>query len=57
MDELVPGYSFHLVAGDEAAAKELKARTLTALYNGYPQWLSQAHNALGRGDGDGVWVR
>ena len=33
VDETVPGYPKRPVARDEAAAKELKARTLTKLYN------------------------
>ncbi len=45
-DEPVPGYPKRPVARDEAAAKELKARTLTNLYNARPQWLSDAHTAL-----------
>ena len=45
-DEPVPGYPKRPVARDEAAARELKARTLTNLYNARPQWLAQAHNAL-----------
>ena len=31
---------------NEAAAKELKARTLTSLYNARPQWLMDAHATL-----------
>lgn len=31
---------------DEDAAKELKKRTLTNLYNPRPQWLAGAHAAL-----------
>jgi len=31
---------------DEAAAKELKKRTLTNLYNARPQWLANTHAAL-----------
>ena len=31
---------------DAAAAKELKARTLTNLYNASPRWLADAHGAL-----------
>ena len=34
------------VPRDEAAAKELKKRTLTNLYNDRPQWLDDAHKAL-----------
>ncbi|MYE29894.1 MAG: class I SAM-dependent DNA methyltransferase [Gammaproteobacteria bacterium] len=46
VDELVPGYPKRPVARDAAAAKELKARTLTNLYNARPQWLANAHAAL-----------
>ena len=46
MDEPVPGYPKRPVARDEAAAKELKTRTLTNLYNARPQWLDDAHQAL-----------
>ena len=46
VDEPVPGYPKRPVARDEAAAKELKARTLTNLYNARPQWLADAHDAL-----------
>ena len=46
VDEPVPGYPKRPVARDEAAAKELKTRTLTNLYNARPQWLADAHAAL-----------
>ena len=46
VDEPVPGYPKRPVARNEAAAKELKARTLTALYNARPQWLADAHATL-----------
>ena len=46
IDEPVPGYPKHPVPRDEAAAKHLKARTLTNLYNARPQWLADAHAAL-----------
>ncbi len=46
VDEPVPGYPKRPVPRDEAAAKELKARTLTNLYNTRPQWLADAHAAL-----------
>ena len=46
VDEPVPDYPKRAVARDEAAAKELKARTLTNLYNARPQWLTDAHAAL-----------
>ena len=34
------------VPRDEDAAKALKKRTLTNLYNARPQWLADAHAAL-----------
>ena len=43
IDEPVPGYPKRPVARDGAAEKQLKARTLTKLYNARPQWLSNAH--------------
>ena len=46
VDEPVPGYPKRPVPRDEAAAKELKKRTLTNLYNARPQWLADAHAAL-----------
>ena len=46
VDEPVPGYPKRPVALNEAAAKELKSRTLTNLYNSRPQWLADAHSAL-----------
>ena len=46
VDEPVLGYPKRPVARDEAAAKELKARTLTNLYNARPQWLADAHTAI-----------
>ncbi len=46
VDEPVPGYPKRPVPRDEAAAKELKSRTLTNLYNTRPQWLADAHAAL-----------
>ena len=46
VDEPVPGYPKRPVARDDAAAKELKKRTLTNLYNARPQWLADAHAAL-----------
>ena len=42
----VPGYPKRPVARNEEAAKELKARTLTNLYNARPQWLADAHAIL-----------
>ena len=44
--EPVAGYPKRPVPWHAAAAKELKARTLTALYNARPQWLADAHVAL-----------
>ena len=46
MDEPVPGYPKRAVPRDEGAAKALKKRTLTNLYNARPQWLVDAHEAL-----------
>ena len=46
VDEPVPGYPKRPVPRDEAAAKGLKKRTLTNLYNARPQWLADAHAAL-----------
>lgn len=42
-DEPVSGYPKRPVPRDSAAAKELKMRTLTNLYNARPQWLTDAH--------------
>ena len=44
--EVVPGYPDRILPVDEAAAKQLKKRTLTNLYNARPAWLSHAHDAL-----------
>ena len=46
VDEPVPGYPKRPVPRDQAAAKELKKRTLTNLYNTRPQWLADAHANL-----------
>ena len=46
VDEPVPGYPKRPVPRDAEAAKALKARTLTTLYNTRPQWLTNAHAAL-----------
>ena len=46
VDEPVPGYPQRPVPRDEDAAKTLKKRTLTNLYNARPQWLADAHAAL-----------
>ena len=46
VDEPVAGYPSHPVARDRAAAKALKVRTLTSLYNARPQWLVDAHAVL-----------
>ena len=46
VDEPVPGYPKCPVPRNEAAAKALKKRTLTNLYNAHPQWLADAHAAL-----------
>ena len=44
--EVVPGYPDRLIPVDEAAARELKRRTLTNLYNARPAWLAHAHATL-----------
>ena len=44
--EVVPGYPDRILPRDEEAAKELRKRTLTTLYNARPQWLINAHTAL-----------
>ena len=46
VDEPAPGYPRRSVPRDEDAAKALKKRTLTNLYNARPQWLSDAQAAL-----------
>ena len=46
VDEPVPGYPRRPVPRDEDAAKALRKRTLTNLYNARPQWLADAHAAL-----------
>ncbi len=46
VEEPVPGYPKRPVPRDEDAAKALKKRTLTNLYNARPQWLADAHAAL-----------
>ncbi len=46
IDEPAPNYPRRPVPRDEAAAKQLKTRTLTNLYNQRPQWLANAHAAL-----------
>ena len=44
--EPVSGYPKRLVSRNEQAAKDLKKRTLTKLYNTRPQWLADAHATL-----------
>ena len=44
--EVVPGYPDRILPRDEAAAAELKKRTLTNLYNERPAWLDMAHRRL-----------
>jgi type II restriction/modification system DNA methylase subunit YeeA len=44
--EVVPGYPDRLLPRDEAAAKELRKRTLTNLYNQRPAWLDHLHREL-----------
>ena len=42
----MPGYPDRILPKTEAAAVELKKRTLTNLYNARPQWLTDAHRDL-----------
>jgi type II restriction/modification system DNA methylase subunit YeeA len=44
--EVVAGYPDRILPKDDEAARELKKRTLTNLYNARPQWLANAHAAL-----------
>jgi type II restriction/modification system DNA methylase subunit YeeA len=44
--EVVEGYPDRPLPVDASAAKELKKRTLTNLYNARPAWLDNAHKAL-----------
>jgi type II restriction/modification system DNA methylase subunit YeeA len=44
--EVVPGYPDRILPKNEAAAAELKKRTLTNLYNERPQWLADVHRDL-----------
>ncbi|MNY05291.1 hypothetical protein D3C86_1380040 [compost metagenome] len=44
--EVVTGYPDRILPVNDAAAAELKKRTLTNLYNQKPQWLLKAHAAL-----------
>ena len=44
--EVDPGYPDRILPRDEAAAKVLKSRTLTNLYNQRPAWLDMAHRRL-----------
>lgn len=44
--EVVPGYPDRMLPKDEEAAKVLKTRTLTNLYNQRPAWLDMAHKKL-----------
>ena len=46
IDEPVPGYPKRPVPRNEDAAKALRKRTLTKLYNARPQWLADAHASL-----------
>jgi type II restriction/modification system DNA methylase subunit YeeA len=46
--EVVPGYPDRILPKDADAAKKLKGRTPTNLYNLRPQWLADAHQALDR---------
>jgi hypothetical protein len=44
--EVIEGFPARLLARDDAAGKQLRARTLTNLYNERPSWLAHAHQRL-----------
>lgn len=44
--EVLEGYPDRILPKDDAAAKILKKRTLTNLYNEHPAWLDNVHKAL-----------
>ena len=44
--DVIPSLPPRLLPVDDEAAKKLKARTLTNLYNQRPTWLDNLHNAL-----------
>ena len=46
VEEPAPGYPKRPVPRDDAAASQLRKRTLTNLYNSPPQWLADAHTVL-----------
>ena len=46
LPEVVTGYPDRILPRDEEAAKELKKRTLTNLYNQRPAWLDNIHQKL-----------
>ena len=46
LHEPVPGYPKRPIPKTEKAARALKARTLTTLYNEHPRWLADAHATL-----------
>jgi hypothetical protein len=49
---VVAGYPDRILPLNDAAAKELKTRTLTNLYNTRPTWLAYAHADLDRAVAD-----
>lgn len=44
--EVAPGFPDRILPVDDAAADQLKTRTLTNLYNARPTWLTNAHKDL-----------
>ena len=42
----MPGFPERILPKDEEAAKELRKRTLTKLYNERPAWLDHVHHEL-----------
>ena len=48
MPDVVPGDPDRILPKKDAAAIELKTRTLTNLYDARPAWLDHAHKALNK---------
>jgi hypothetical protein len=46
--EILSGYPDRILPQNPSAAATLRARTLTNLYNQFPQWLTDAHSKLDR---------
>jgi len=46
--EILSGYPDRILPQNPSTAVTLRARTLTSLYNQFPQWLTDAHSKLDR---------